>query len=137
MTKKNERSLLATNIVNLRKAQGWSQDDLAHRVGVHLNTIKTIETDKSEGTFETRMAIAGALKCELSDLYRDKAPAPKPRGLVRIPETIEFLSKFSKLSPARRDLVLAVAFDDESIIDGVDANDWPQWLSQRLLVRSK
>lgn len=71
MTKKSERSALALNIINRREAKGWSQGDLAHKVGVHVNTIKSIETDKNEGEKETRIAITGALGCTMSDLYKE------------------------------------------------------------------
>lgn len=111
MINKKPRSLLATNIVKLRDAKKWSQADLAHRVGVHLNTIKTIETDKSEGTFETRMAIAGALEVEMADLYRDTASLhhshPSDEDLVVLG------GAFALSSEGRRALALYILTRDE------------------------
>ncbi len=64
-----DRSDLARNIVSKRGEKGWSQEDLADKVGIHVNIIKKIETDKGEGEFATRKAIADALGCTISELY--------------------------------------------------------------------
>jgi transcriptional regulator with XRE-family HTH domain len=37
---------LAGNIRQLRKARGWSQSDLAERIGVHLTHVSRVETGK-------------------------------------------------------------------------------------------
>lgn len=50
---------------------GWKQQDLATEVGVHLNTIKSIEGGKSEGSRANRLKIAAAFGCDVSDLYKE------------------------------------------------------------------
>ena len=37
---------LGANVKRLRKEHGWSQTELAEKVGVHLNHINRIETGK-------------------------------------------------------------------------------------------
>lgn len=102
MTSKRDRSPLATNIVNLRKSRGWNQPELAHRVGVHVNTIKSIETDDNEGTLETRTAIAEALGVKLGDLYQDLTTKshfePGAEELARILHALMHAEPVTRLS---------------------------------------
>ena len=107
-----ERSQLAQNIVRRRKAKNWSQGELAHRVGVHVNIIKKIEGDGGEGELATREAIAGALECTLADLYA----GARDRKNINLAAVADFLSKISTLQPERRALVLALIHDDESYL---------------------
>lgn len=84
-TKIENRSHLAQNIIRRRKAKGWTQSDLAYKAGVHENVIKRIENDKGEGELETRLAVAGALDCTLSDLYQGSPSAqPLPKDHVTL-----------------------------------------------------
>jgi transcriptional regulator with XRE-family HTH domain len=69
-TKKLGSIALAENISKRRKRKGWNQEDLAHKVGTHVNTIKNIERGASEGALDVRIAIARSLECPLSELYR-------------------------------------------------------------------
>jgi transcriptional regulator with XRE-family HTH domain len=92
-TKKIDRPHLAVNISKRRKALGWSQDDLANEVGVHVNTIKDIERGLSEGRADTRQAIASALKCEVWELLKpaikqapDSVPSDDPQKQGKISE---------------------------------------------------
>lgn len=119
MTRKRDRSPLATNIVNLRKSRGWSQPELAHRVGVHVNTIKSIETDDNEGTKETRQAIAQALNVSMAELYLDeleKLEEPiQPHPDHPSPEELTALGGgFALSSPGRRLLALYLLTKDDS-----------------------
>lgn len=63
-----QRSTFAQNIIDRRKARGWSQRDLALEASIALNTIKAIERDISGGWPGTREAIAKALGCTIEDL---------------------------------------------------------------------
>lgn len=51
-----------------REAMGLTQPELAHRIGVHKNTIVAIETDKSPGDPQTKKALADLFGCTLLDL---------------------------------------------------------------------
>lgn len=73
--KLEDRPALARNIVKGRLAKGWSQAELAHKVGVHPNTIKSIEGGANEGEQPTRQAIADALGIPFRDLYIEHAVA--------------------------------------------------------------
>lgn len=120
-----------------REAAGFSsQTELAQAMGVDRARVSDWETGKVEPKGKNRsklLHLLNATEEEIFGVETSRATRPdRVRALEKVPDTIEFLSKFSKLSPARRDLVLAVTFDDSSIIDGVDVSDWPQWLSERL-----
>lgn len=77
MTKEKKRSILGQNIVSRRRARGWSQEKLAEKAGVSIGVIKKIELGPKEGSPEAREAVARALGCTVSDLYRE-ASAPPP-----------------------------------------------------------
>jgi transcriptional regulator with XRE-family HTH domain len=72
-TKGKKKSIFAKNIIARREALGWNQSDLAHKTGLGLNTIKSIERDVSEGNPRTKRYIAEALGCEVEDLF-SRAP---------------------------------------------------------------
>lgn len=111
----SKKSALAQNIIRLRKALGWSQEELARKSGVNLNSIKLIETDKSEGRKGSREAIAGALGCSYEDLFLAPAPA-EPNHLET--ETLAFslagavLTHLADISAGRRQAVLSSLFED-------------------------
>lgn len=81
-----KKTQFAENIAKRRKSLGMNQDDLAARVGVHVNTIKNMERGLSEGHPDTRQAIAKALDCELWQLlggpmaHQNETPAPSGRS---------------------------------------------------------
>lgn len=111
-----ERSELAQNIIRLRKRRGWSQEDLADKAGLHVNSIKLIETDGSEGHLETRRAIAGALGCTLSDLYKEA----NQKKIPDIDGTLEFLAKYAALPIGLQRMVLALVYQDTSYVRGLE-----------------
>ncbi|MGE3681939.1 MAG: helix-turn-helix transcriptional regulator [Bdellovibrionales bacterium] len=116
---------MAQNIVARRKVRGWSQSDLADRVGVHVNTIKSIETDESEGSLLNRQAIAGALECSLSDLYNDSANVKVFEGILNAAEGLEILSKYQGLSPSLKALACAVLYEDPKRLRSIPVEAYP------------
>lgn len=114
-TKIAERSALAKNIISRRNAKGWNQGDLAHAVGVHINTIKSIETDDNEGSRENRQAIAQALDCTLSDLYREAEDVPTPSNYG---EAGAFLSRLAALPLPYQRVILALVYKDPELVRG-------------------
>lgn len=59
---------LAENIKRLRKEKGWSQAELAEKVGVHLTHINRIETGKYNPSLETVIELAGIFEVPLDYL---------------------------------------------------------------------
>lgn len=110
-----------------REALEWNQGDLADKAGVHVNIIKKIETDNGEGSLETRRAIAGALKCTLSDLYKDAEDTVLDAAGVA-----DFLSTFANLPRVYQKVILAIAYKDPSRLDGL-----PDSVKKPLLVLLK
>lgn len=112
------KSPLAQNIVLRRKSRGWSQADLAHLVGVHVNTIKSIETDKNEGELATRTAIAQSFGCELWELYKSET-----RGAAGVTASLSdasaFLAQIASLPRPFQKMIFALAYKDERYLDGL------------------
>jgi len=115
------RPILAQNIILRRKAMGFSQIELAERVGVHLNIIKKLESGRGEGEMQNREAIAQALECSLSDLYMTPESKPKPINEVsfvnwRSPEQwlpgALVLERLASVQIERRFAVLFLLFDE-------------------------
>jgi len=62
---------VAANIRRTRAGQGLSQAELARRSGVHVNTVRFIESGRVENVrLDTLEAISNALGCEISELVK-------------------------------------------------------------------
>ncbi len=90
MEDSKEKSVFATNIIQRREEKSWTQEELAHQAGVHVNTIKRIETDKIQGRTRTRNKIAKALGCTEDDL--NQLPNPTESG-ARMLELMRILQR--------------------------------------------
>ncbi len=73
--------LLATNVRRLRKAKGWSQDQLAAALEVEQGVISLIENRRANPGLLMLETIAAALDVQLADLFEAK-PTPRLRGQV-------------------------------------------------------
>jgi transcriptional regulator with XRE-family HTH domain len=51
-----------------RAGKGWTQTDLADRVGISRQALSAIERGDGMPATETMYALAGALRCEVYDL---------------------------------------------------------------------
>lgn len=58
----------ASKLVQLRKAKGWSQQDLAVRAGIHAITVSEIERGATDPKQSTLEALARALEVGVADL---------------------------------------------------------------------
>ena len=58
------RRRLAANIIRLRKEQGWSQDELADRAGLHRTYISGVERGVRNPTITVVAKISAALSVE-------------------------------------------------------------------------
>jgi len=59
---------LAERVKTLRRAKGWSQEELAHRAGLHRTFISQVERNVKNTTIESTEKIARALEVKLGDL---------------------------------------------------------------------
>lgn len=111
-TRKNEKSVLAKNIIARRKAIGWkSAEKFAEAAGIPYPTLRDIEADLSSGRKSTLEAIAKKLKCTLSDLYSDpNAQTPDTYVSIRemkneFNEVIDRMSIWADMSPEEEKLL--------------------------------
>lgn len=63
----------------LREARGWTQEELAARVGIAPRGIREIESDRRQPRPETRRWIAEALRVPLSELIAERDRLPGTR----------------------------------------------------------
>lgn len=72
------KQILAINLKRIRKDKGMSQEDLAHIVGVDIQSIAAVEQGRTWPTIKNIEAIASALRVKESDLFLDIENKPKP-----------------------------------------------------------
>lgn len=65
-------SNLATNLKNLREARGYSQEDLAHKSGLHRTYISGIERKRRNPTISIIQDLALALEVDPCELIKTK-----------------------------------------------------------------
>lgn len=58
----------------LRAERGWSQAELATRVGVSRNSIISIENGHFDPSLPLAFAIADAFDCKIEDIFQRDAP---------------------------------------------------------------
>ena len=63
------------NVRRLRKQRGWTQDDLAKKVGVQRHTILKLEKGDTAHMHATVLAVASALGTTIDTLQGPPAPA--------------------------------------------------------------
>lgn len=133
------KDLFSKRFQKARELSGLKQSQIAEKLGVKPSTVSRWETGADLPDDSRLPEICKILRVPLSffEAMPEVNPAAPHNSLSKVPDVIEFLSKFSKLLPAQRDLVLAVTYDDDSMIVDGDEADWPQWLSERLKAQSK
>lgn len=80
---------LGERIKVLRKAQGWTQEDLAERLGMHINTVIRWETNQRIPSIPKMKTLAEALGSRLEYLLgmeTDEAPKTLPERVT--PESV-------------------------------------------------
>lgn len=65
---------LARNVRRLRKAKGWSQEDLAEKVGIEQTAVSLIENSRANPTIETLETLAQCFNVSFVELFDSKAP---------------------------------------------------------------
>ncbi len=97
-------------IKELRQRHGWSQEELAFRVGSTAATISRIETGKHGAVDQLKAALASAFDPKLSELIALAESGPLPK-LVQMPASDEerLMVHVDRMSSEKRDLLLAIA----------------------------
>lgn len=68
----------AAQIVSLRTARGWSQEELAEASGLNLRTVQRVETT-AVASLRSKRALASALDVDIQDLdNRESSMSPCP-----------------------------------------------------------
>ncbi len=52
-----------------RQRNDWTQQDLAHRLGVSRQTVNAIETGKYDPSLPLAFALAAQFQCRIEDLF--------------------------------------------------------------------
>lgn len=65
------RNLLPT----LRAERGWSQEELAERLGVSRQTINSLERGRYDPSLPLAFAIAALFGCRIEEVFMPGAPA--------------------------------------------------------------
>lgn len=60
---------LARTVRRLRREKGWSQDDLAERIGLEQASISHIENARANPTLATLEALADSLEISFVELF--------------------------------------------------------------------
>lgn len=66
------RRRVGLNVQALRRAQGLSQEELAHRAGVHQTYLSGVEGAKRNPSLLVLARLAAALGVELTELVRKR-----------------------------------------------------------------
>jgi transcriptional regulator with XRE-family HTH domain len=64
----------------LREAMGWSQQELAERVGLHMQTVSRFERGMLKPTWEVVLTLAEALGVDCRAFCQAPAAPPQHRG---------------------------------------------------------
>lgn len=67
---RSKRILLGRRIRDIRKAKGWTQEQLGSKADVSYKFIGEIERGVQNPSFDILVKIAGALEVELFELFR-------------------------------------------------------------------
>ena len=108
------------NLISLRKLNGYSQEELAEKIGVSRQTLSKYETGESVPDIEKSKAIADVFNVSLDDLvnfeteYEDLPAPPKGKhvfGLVKVGEKGQIVipskaRKIFEIKPGDRFFVL-------------------------------
>lgn len=84
-SKRSESSMahrLSVNISVLRKARGWTQSDLAERVGVDTETISRFERGATLPSLLTLEKISQSLRVGIGDLLAENMAQPDDQATL-------------------------------------------------------
>lgn len=114
---KNTKVLLRSNILRLRNTTNLTQAELAEKADLSVKMIQKVEYGSVSPSTETLDKLANALNVDVDDLFNDGRLTEK--SITKpIAASVDFLSKFSLLSPFWQRIVLACVYKDASYLDG-------------------
>lgn len=64
------QNLLATQLRTLREKKGWSQEELAHKAGIHVTYLSGLECSRRNPTLKTLEQIARALGTQVATFFK-------------------------------------------------------------------
>jgi transcriptional regulator with XRE-family HTH domain len=70
------KDIVATNVRRLRTARGWTQEDLAERVGLSARYVGQIERAQASMTVTVLGRVADALKVDAAELVEAVPQGP-------------------------------------------------------------
>ncbi len=120
-TKDLDLEILGDNVRRLRRLYKLNQHVLAHKVGVHANTIKSIESGKNEGNYTTRKAIADLFKVRLFELYQGPPSESARPDTSTLLDAAKILEVLGRRGPVTRLGVLFLLTRDEQYADRLRA----------------
>ncbi len=68
--RESKRVLLGRRIRAIRKAKGWTQEELGSKADISYKYIGEVERGQQNPSFDTLVKIADAFEIELSELFR-------------------------------------------------------------------
>jgi CheY-like chemotaxis protein/DNA-binding phage protein len=132
------RALLGTAIKNARAVRGISQEELAHRAGLHRTYISDVERGARNPSIESVAKLARALELSVSTLFEQSSSGNGTKQIVQIllveddardvDLTVRAFKKANITNP------LHIARDGEEALTFVFANAHEINLPSRLLV---
>lgn len=79
--KSGDATGLGTRVLSLRRARGWTLNQLSERTGISASALSKIERDKLSPTYANLVRLARGLKVSTSALFGAEAEAPsQPEG---------------------------------------------------------
>lgn len=113
----NPLKLLRDNIVSLREKRGWNQAELARQLKWDPGHLSAYMTSREPG-LDKVAEIAAVFGLSISELFKDKPPAPRiieptPIEALRVLQSVvenygDFVSALSKAPAAKQDVVRGV-----------------------------
>ena len=85
--------IIGDKIRNMRKQQGWSQEELAHRAGIHPSHMGQIERGEKSPTVDSIEKIVVALGITFEELFESTGQIEKNRASSVLVEIVKRLNK--------------------------------------------
>jgi len=88
--------IVGDKIRNIRKEHGWSQEELAHRAGIHPSHMGQIERGEKSPTIDSIEKIVIALDISFEELFNSIEQINKARDSSVLVDIVSKLSKRSE-----------------------------------------
>lgn len=77
--------MIGYNVKRLREQAGWSQAELAERIGCAQTSISAVERGVVSGRVPKLVALAEVFGVTVDDLLSAPVPAPASNGAAKVP----------------------------------------------------